>query len=191
MRIMDWVMRIVAYVAFVSLIFTSCSTINIINSRLTKLIYVDSAIKPYVQRFIEDARKRKVSIPEMSRTTVVFGTTRTKDEPITVGFCDDVQGWPFITVSEADWAYSDDYEKEQLVFHELGHCVLGRDHCDVTRNDQPVSIMEVDLGRSAQAYKTRREEFVNELFNPDSECPESKNKNRAVPHKNKEEPDAV
>ena len=37
---------------------------------------------------------------------------------------------PLITVRKEVWDVADDSSKRMLIYHELGHCVLGRDHTE-------------------------------------------------------------
>lgn len=39
-------------------------------------------------------------------------------------------GKRWIEISQKYWNLYDEYGREELIFHELGHCVLGRDHDD-------------------------------------------------------------
>lgn len=55
--------------------------------------------------------------------------------------------------------------KEQLIFHELGHCVLHRDHIDMEINQIPVSIMHPVVGLIPKTvYLEKRKDYVDELF---------------------------
>lgn len=53
------------------------------------------------------------------------------------------------------WEYSD---REQLIFHEMGHCVLGLDHV------QGFQIMNSKLNPTSY-YQTHREAMLDALFN--------------------------
>lgn len=63
------------------------------------------------------------------------------------------------------WQLTSETKKEVLLFHELGHCVLGRDH-DEQRiyYTVPKSIMYPYLFDSA--FRTHRSYYVEELKNP-------------------------
>ncbi len=58
--------------------------------------------------------------------------------------------------------------REFVVFHELGHCDLGRDHRDEAfDNGVCVSIMRSGLGDCRDYYHPRtREGYLDELFDP-------------------------
>jgi hypothetical protein len=63
----------------------------------------------------------------------------------------------------------DSFDKEQLLFHELGHCVLNRKHCDLVVNLDPISLMHPKMLKS-EYYKNNRDELIEELFNADPRC---------------------
>lgn len=71
---------------------------------------------------------------------------------------------PTITIDRATWAKQTQLQREKVLYHELGHCVLDRDHNE-TRDDynQPISIMaqgEIDSGHYIEAHQN----YMDELF---------------------------
>lgn len=63
------------------------------------------------------------------------------------------------------WNKSSNEQREELLFHELGHCILGRDHIEtMLKYNTPKSVMYPYVFESA--YKKHREYYVNELKNP-------------------------
>ncbi len=77
-----------------------------------------------------------------------------------------VNGDKAIEINRATWNGLSDNQKELLVFHELGHCVLNRDHLNETdENGQCVSIMRESTRSCPISYNaSSREEYLNELF---------------------------
>jgi hypothetical protein len=64
------------------------------------------------------------------------------------------------------WFESSDVKKEELLFHELGHCILNRDHLDEKINYYvPKSIMYPYV--FGYAYTKYRSYYVDELKNLD------------------------
>jgi hypothetical protein len=63
------------------------------------------------------------------------------------------------------WQEATDTEKEVLIFHELGHCVLNRDHDEsiIAEYEIPKSIMYPVIFDSP--YKNNRRYYVDELKN--------------------------
>jgi len=66
---------------------------------------------------------------------------------------------PIIFINEKRWAIRPDQFREQLIFHELGHCVLFQPH----RRDDKLSIMNPGIMPS-MVYRNRRDEMLKELF---------------------------
>ena len=72
----------------------------------------------------------------------------------------------YIVIDEDYWSTADLYDKESLLFHELGHCVYGLDHDSA----QFGSLMEGYRPKSLMypwtfyQYKYYRDEYLKELF---------------------------
>jgi Zn-dependent peptidase ImmA (M78 family) len=63
------------------------------------------------------------------------------------------------------WNLANDAHRENLVFHELGHCVLNRDHVNrINLDGVPESIMNYSLMEPYQ-YEMNRAILLQELFN--------------------------
>ena len=72
------------------------------------------------------------------------------------------------------WGEQSTYQREALVFHELGHAVLNRGHkASTLSNGAKASIMhEKPQGLYEAATLNRREYYIDELFNPDTPEPD-------------------
>ena len=72
-----------------------------------------------------------------------------------------------IRVDRSYWNGASDYNRELLIFHELGHAVLLRGHKDSSdRLNRCISIMRSASSVCNCIYnKTTREAYLNELFN--------------------------
>jgi hypothetical protein len=69
-----------------------------------------------------------------------------------------------IEVSKEQWDILDDAEKEESIFHELGHCILHRGH--TSKRDElgvPTSIMYPYMIPGSM-YLWRKNELMQELF---------------------------
>lgn len=85
----------------------------------------------------------------------------------TVGQCKIYSdGMQEVVIDEGYWDRIGDEQKEFLVFHELGHCILGRDHDDtVLVEDICKSIMRSGLTDCNIIYDDNsREMYLKELF---------------------------
>lgn len=70
-----------------------------------------------------------------------------------------------IAISWQSWDNLADHEREMLMFHELGHCVLERKHTKKKfDNGQPLSIMYPSLSPTVDWYDYNREYYLEELL---------------------------
>ncbi len=69
---------------------------------------------------------------------------------------------PRITIDRTYWEGATDVAKENLAFHELGHCILKRDHNDRKDQGVPVSLMFPNL--IPFYYEKDKQPYINELF---------------------------
>lgn len=75
----------------------------------------------------------------------------------------------YIVLDSDYWEKADNYEKESLVFHELGHCILNKDHSTEMISSyyfldyRPKSIMHP---YSFFQYRYYRDDYIKELFTP-------------------------
>lgn len=157
--------RVIVYALLLAAISNACTTINIINSRLSQLMYVDSAFEKHVLQFVTEAGNRKVSVINVRALTMMFGKTNTSDDPGTVGTCSMINNLPVVIIDRPFWDVATQAERELLVFHELGHCILLRDHCEVRADNGPASIMVAELIDGVY-YQQNRKKLVDELFHP-------------------------
>lgn len=142
---------------------------------------VPTDVEPYVQHFRDEARQRGQPIA-VANLVVTFGKTSGGD---VCGQCLLEAGQPPRVILSADgycWQNANANERECLVFHELGHCLLGRGHrTERFPNQSYVSLMNPD---NTGVYATcrypiddfcdkrpRREHYVNELFDPATPTP--------------------
>lgn len=77
----------------------------------------------------------------------------------TIGLCEYAEGLqPKITLNTEYWALSDTYMREQLLYHEMGHCVLLLEH-----NDKELSIMN-SRAIPEDLYLKNRSYLLTSLF---------------------------
>lgn len=72
-----------------------------------------------------------------------------------------------IVLERPYWNGLSDYGREELVFHELGHCVLGRGHNNENVDGCPVSIMNEYTFGETKCYSDNRNELIQELGEQD------------------------
>lgn len=155
-----------------SLVFinVSCATTPIDpGTSYVPITEVDSALAPLVDSFIYEANLRGHHV-DMSRVTVTFGNIRKNRCDNTIGYCmTNPRFGAIVKINTSTWPELNPYEQEMLVYHEMAHCLIGRDHCSKKLKDKPLSLM-YPLILDTSIYKDNREEYVDELFNIDPEC---------------------
>lgn len=71
-----------------------------------------------------------------------------------------------VRIDKSYWVAATPLQKEFVVFHELGHCVLNRDHLDTKNADGTcLSIMNSGTSGCRNVYSTgTRSKYLDELF---------------------------
>jgi hypothetical protein len=131
----------------------------------TVQIHADAA--QYVSRFVTEAAAhgRNVVISDL---ILEFGSVDGAPGDANSGargVCNIAYGQtPVITLSRDAWDRSSDAEREELVFHELGHCILGLTHVGgINADGIPASVMNPTEIHGA-IYKQFRAYYMKGLF---------------------------
>lgn len=124
-----------------------------------KRTYVEPEFKPFVEEF---EKKCNCKI-EME---IIFDNLDGFSEE-TAGVCNFFYGpSKVILIQRKYWKYYTEENKRQLIFHELGHCELGKQHnerkMEVDGRDLPYSFMYPSMFDYPENLK---EHYDNELFN--------------------------
>lgn len=128
--------------SLVLVFLTACGQLN-----------VDHAFSPYVERF-ESVTGAKNDTP-ISFDNLTYPT---------IGTCTSYDGgFKYVKVSPSYWSAATDDQKEYLIFHELGHCVLRAKHIDKFVDGCPISIMSKFAFGDTNCYRTRKQYYFNEL----------------------------
>ncbi|MEM1124995.1 MAG: putative metallopeptidase [Bacteroidota bacterium] len=120
----------------------------------------------HFQKFEREATARGVDID--LRALAITG----KIEPIPVrnivGLCNhQATNGKEVIIDEAFWKRASKYEREAIIFHELGHCVLDRNHEDgVMDNGMCKSLMRSGFSPCFTLYNhsDHQEHYLDELF---------------------------
>ncbi len=150
---------------------------------------VPAEIQPYIEAFKKEAALRNIPI-NLDNLIVSFEGPFKKN---VCGLCeqveDDANYQRTVNINRNDlcWTSESIQNREALIFHELGHCVLGRysHKDDLLPNKSPASIMSSTLsgqyepckyaisGNSNDCNKTsRRKYYMDELFNAKTAVPD-------------------
>ena len=127
--------------------------------------YIDSDLSPYFESFVEEAAKRGVDLEQMR--DIVSGYIEDIDDGAISGQCrHDADAPDKVIIDRTFWMTAGNSSKEFLVFHELGHCMLGRSHLDTRdSNGFCISIMHStsEVCTNGYSYSTRSK-YLDELF---------------------------
>lgn len=148
-----------------------CTTVN--HNKITveqyRYNYIDSAFYPMIKSFTYEANARGYLV-DLTNVSMTFGEIRKSESDLTVGYCvPDPLGGLVIKINTSTWEGFGPYQKENLIFHEMAHCLMSRPHCSKTNSLGPISLMFPKI-LSEKFYKEHREELVDELFNTDPQC---------------------
>ena len=81
-----------------------------------------------------------------------------------IGWCDWNHRPHQMIINKQFWDAATPTEREMVIFHELGHCVLYRKHLNDARPDgSPVSLMRYTI-YSPTTYNNNRDYYLRELF---------------------------
>lgn len=126
---------------------------------------IDEELQPLLDRFLLDAQSFGLDYTrDVAEMTIRFGAL----ESNLAGLCE-FSGGRFneITIDRAWWRRANSLQKEWVMYHELGHCVLGRGHLnDLTARGTCVSIMHSGVGINCTAWynSATRPRYLEELF---------------------------
>lgn len=125
------------------------------------VVEVDAAFQPYLASFLRDAADHGREV-EVRSLRVQFGATKNAQER---AFCvRSSEAAPTITVNAQSWENSTEAERENTIYHELGHCLLGQGHrASVDGSGIPVSLMN-PYKLDPVIYESYRADLVSELF---------------------------
>lgn len=149
------------------LIFTNC--------KKDKVYAVPKELQPYIDSFIAEAKARGINLV-IDDLVIIYEKNLNVNGVDAAGVCTFSKKDPHtikLDTTSGNWQNSLS-SREQLIFHELGHCVLNREHTDIKfASDNYKSIMkptgEQLYGSVAALYK--RSYYLDELFNESIPAP--------------------
>ncbi len=127
---------------------------------------VDPEFQPYLDEFIQESKNQGRPV-EVNNLSIQFVNTLPSE---TLGQCfsynDGGDGTPIIIIDWQDWQIETPDYKKIVLFHELGHCVLWRQHIytfngpagDVT------SIMYPYILHTTTVYTDNWDYYMHEMF---------------------------
>ena len=144
-------------------------------NRRLKVYEVPDEIQPYISTFLIEANKRGKHLV-IDDIVIQYRSDIITKGIHAAGLCRKRFGHTpiiYLDTTTSNWKASK-MAKEQLIFHELGHCILGRGHkSDTLLNGNAASIMkptgETLYGSKMSLFK--REYYLDELFDPNTDPP--------------------
>ena len=124
---------------------------------------VDDGLGPFFTSFEEEARIRGLDVSLADNN--IGGRIEEIEDDI-VGQCWQNSEEAYIVIDMEYWLNASTMDKEFIVFHELGHCYLQREHLDV-RDARGIctSIMSSGTSNCVRSYTTQiRNDLLDELF---------------------------
>ena len=125
------------------------------------------ALEPYKVIFQLYSAKYDVFISYLDLTIrfVDISCVPDKKNECTIGYChkntDDTK---VITLDRREWQAANYFDREQLIFHEFGHCLLNRAHKDtLDKTGRPLSLMHSLMIKTDQ-YQQYHDHYIEELF---------------------------
>lgn len=127
---------------------------------------IEEELLVHFENFVEEAAINglEISLAEIDISAYVENI----ESRGTLGQCKSYSdGSKQVVIDQQFWNRSSDIEREYIVFHELGHCILGRDHDDSKdESGQCISIMQSGDNTCNGTYTNQnRNSLLNELFN--------------------------
>lgn len=142
---------------------------------------VDPAFSDYVTRFEQASQdhgkptkvNNSISFGDLGNASETGSGEAESNETVAVCHNGFLQAHDIIVDKNA-WTGMTDTDREEVIFHELGHCVLGRGHTNETQWNLTAgykvatSVMNVERV-NVSAYEASRDSYVDELFNGKNE----------------------
>lgn len=136
---------------------------------LAPVIKVDPILAPYYQSFLEAAVTQGFDYSQYP-ISIQFGSVEAEvADSDAVGLCQYATSPRAITIDPTFWQAAPEGNRQDLVFHELGHCILNRAHMNSTTTPLGTqgltgigSIMFYTVFDDSDFYS----QYIQELFHP-------------------------
>jgi hypothetical protein len=161
------------YLILSVLCLVGCGTDQEASSR-PKFLSIDEKVVSYVADFEAESIAHGKPVVVDHLIVKFDNIPQTKEDKITLAYCKQVLYKtgviPTIVLDSGEWRTATKTRKRVLMFHELAHCVLDRDH-----EDRYASIMNAMI-LSDKTFNSNPYLYIDELFNPEKYRPKKKQK---------------
>ncbi len=123
--------------------------------------HVDSEFTEYSEAFEAASVERGLSYK--ADVSIEFGDVGLEYSAV-AGCKRPLVGGRHIVVDRVLWDRLESAEREVIIFHELGHCILNRSHDDRKDNGQIVSLMYFAPVGVAPMFQREGKKYLDELF---------------------------
>jgi len=138
----------------------------------------------YIRLFRAEASSRNILLNlESLRIYKVDRFNQDLEDRGVVGLCTYIGDKVVILIRMADWESYDTLQRELLVFHEMGHCVLGLPHDNSTDDSEVPTDIMYPYNFPSYYYNFRRKAFLDRLFGKVAENLNKKNPDQKLQHK--------
>lgn len=118
----------------------------------------DARLEPYIDTFMDRLVVAGLS-PDVTGLVVEFSDSLPSN---VLGSC--LMGGKSVKINRQLWASLNSSSREELIFHELGHCVLNRLHDSTLVSGLPMSVMYPYHLGSTYVHPTRYANYQTELY---------------------------
>jgi hypothetical protein len=154
-----WTITLIVSSTTVSFALSACGSSQ--SQTHTPVVSIEAQYQPIVDSFTVEAATEGAPV---TITDLIIQTVQDLPTTEEMGVC--LQGagtTPTIQINQSMWDSLDADGQQELLFHELGHCVLNRVHEEILNNGVPVSVMSpIFLGSSL--YDANKDQYMHELF---------------------------
>ncbi|MEP7320913.1 MAG: hypothetical protein ABI761_03300 [Saprospiraceae bacterium] len=169
---MKRIIKIALFLFCTSFSFVGCikESLNFVGEMAAPGAYpnVDMALWPYFKRFEDEAALRDINV-DLQNAHITGFISDIPTEHVQ-GLCSHSSSDPKkVTVDLPFWDRASDQSREFVIFHELGHCYLGRSHDESKDSDGfCLSIMRSSQEDCRDNYtEFTRKKYLDELFSQD------------------------
>lgn len=144
---------------FCFLFLTGCSVFK----STKKIVSIDNNLVEYVNDFVNESKL--YGKPVVIDSLFVYFVPRLPGSTVALCYMTGIMGdgIPTVQIDREFWTGASQTTKEVIIFHELGHCVLFREHLDTWNKGIATSIMYPYI-ESDYMYSNNWNYYMYELF---------------------------